>query len=394
MNPTPARNAQKGPYAPRSAPAPRPRPRSGRVGRFKGLLNAVTVAPRPFHAGPCQGTGFRPQSRPLRRGFFRMAGRPAPKRLYYMRCKQPHAQCTTTLQARLVHALNALGTQGETEVVVPRHGRMCVFSRRVTDRVLLAVGGANPREGMRTLTFGHSAAEEVPSLAPPPENTGYMHAAFYMLVMGNEVVLCMDHTRVPTVQEYLTGFLLASGIPSQHAVTTLEHRIDEDVAAVLARDGIKSVRVEGTIHKATLDLHALADDTTHPIRRALGEMSNLLRSRARTPQQEQQAAEAYAGISVAVEIDTKGRQDLSSVGYQAVATMATDMLDFDTSETGIDILLTTRRNPVPIRASQVQISKGYNFRRVENGNDLPTEDVYTALGDYQRFLVSEGDWGS
>ena len=322
-----------------------------------------------------------------------MPARPARKRIHYLRAVYAEgAHPDQSFQQILIGALGTLPEMQDTQVAVPHLGVVAIPHRDVEgEYVSLAVGAGAPDEAMSTLGINVADADDDDTAQPPPRNRAYKTADAFCYVEEDEFLVCVDGgMRVPAVENYLHSLLAKANIPPESQAFELRPVSDIDKEDVLDREGVKELKLCGTMSEAGVELHEAHHEPQPTLagawRQFKGQMAAVFAREGANEDELNALAAHFAELQVTTTLYAKGGSRAEPIVLESMESIGRELLDDAPDD--VEIILVTSRGSM-IKTSELVLGKYVNLNRQENKNDLHYLDVWAALRDYRVQLVTK-----
>lgn len=215
---------------------------------------------------------------------------------------------------------------------------------------------------------GRSRAADLQLVEPPP-NTEFHDGDLMAFIKGDDVVLCRSGLSEAALSAYVYDLANARNIPPAISSFALFKRADVDKLAMVRRDGIKSVRLSGVAHSASV-----TRAERESVKQAI--FGNLM-----------EELKALAGITDAVPEDAENlkvevlfsfdKRNGTALDQQELEKLAEHMLESD--EEGFTIKTLSGRT---IRSDDVVISKVVSLKAF--GKTVDYSEAWEALITFYR----------
>lgn len=321
-----------------------------------------------------------------------MSRRPAPKRIHYVRAVYGQGvDPNTNFEILVRRAIRRLGSMANTQIEISSLGLVAVRQRQLETPLYLAIGAGSPNEAMSTMGIGVSAVGDVDVTEAPPEARAFKHADAYILIENNDLLIVVDGgVRVETVEVYLRLLLQKDRAAANIATFSFRKAANLEKERVIAQEGIKEMRLEGTFYAATRELNndqgltGLAGGWqrfTNGVKTLFEEEVN--------DNQRQLLAERWADLNITTIIKAEGGSRAEEVVLDSIEAVGRDLLQ--EVPDGVEVTVITRNN-TEIHGSELVLVKNVSLRRRENKNDLATDEVWRKLNEYRLELREKGAW--
>lgn len=321
-----------------------------------------------------------------------MPRRPAPKRIQYVRAVfQAGAAPRDSFESLVRAALRQLGPMSATQINMGTLGTVAIRQRDSNAAPMKLVIAAGARtEHVSTMGFDVPEEQDEDHLQPPPPQRAFKHADAFMLLEDGDLLIILDGSiTILTVATYLRQ-LIELANPGDRAFPYFELKpvTNRDKAAVIAREGIKELRIESTLHAAD----ALLDEHKMAPRTAFSRLRSTLRSFIEREHDENEAqllAEDWDRLQVTTVIRAKGGAKAKEAVLDSVESIGEELM-LDTPP-DVQLTVVTRSNTHIFPDELVRI-KSANLKRRENTNDLDVNEVWEKLMEYREQLQHIGEW--
>ncbi len=322
-----------------------------------------------------------------------MARRPSRKRIHYVRAVyNSGAGPDASFESSLRQALKARAQVDETAVEIASHGIVQIRNRRTTKApVLLAIGAGMPGEEMSTMGIDVDTAADTDDAEPPPKNRAFKIADAFVLVSGNEVLVCLDGMRTSTLRSYLSQFLAAALGTADVAGFELDPVHDLDQQEILAREGVKELELAGTMLEANNKLSKSDGPVARAWNKLVSSFHDILAKEADGSAEEHELAEELGNLNVRAIIHVAGGRRAEPVLHEIMAKAGIAAMDEEVSDASVTLVTTENTR---ISTDSLILAKYVNLSRQENKNDLSYFETWAALEEYQAELVNRGHWES
>lgn len=319
-----------------------------------------------------------------------MPRRTARKRLQYVRAVyNTGAKPSNTFQELIESALNKLKNTVNTQIALPAVGTWMVRHRQIgADKIMLAIGGGEPHEQMSTLELApkKAKANDTEKTVKPPARRAFKLYDVYCLIAGDDLIVCLDHVRLPALTRYLAKLLGKAGLPAMTQAFELVPVSNKDKQDVLDAEGVKEIRVRSALYAATAD-----DDSARGV---WVNFKNGLRDVFATslpdPKSRDALAERLGNVNVELVIKPSGGTQAEAIvldGMEAAGREMLEEIDDDASR----VIVETQKG-TKIKADEIMLSTHATLHRLSNALDYT--ETWDALTEYERELREKDYWQS
>lgn len=318
-----------------------------------------------------------------------MPGRQVRKRLHYVRAVyNSDAHPPETFQTLLDTALYRKRVS-QTEIAMGSHGTMAVRDRqKATGHTMLAIGSGVPGEAMSTMGLAVATAQDTDASTNPPPARAFKLADAFCLVHDDDLILCLDGIRIPTVGTYLSRLLDRSLNRPDASAFELRPVSNLEQEQVLEREGVKEIRFAGTMFGATAELEN--EEPPNTLRRFLGSMRALLEREAKSDAEREALARHWSDLNVSTVVTAKGGSKAEPVVLSSMLEAGKELLESD-DDAGFNISLLTRDGS-KVTPNDLILGHYVNLTRKEGRNDLSHIDVWNRLQEYVAELRQNRQW--
>lgn len=325
-----------------------------------------------------------------------MTRRPASKIIHYVRVTyNANTAPKQSFEVLLRRAMRVLGSMAETEVTIPKQGVVSIRNRKLkTDSpILLAIAAGVPGESMATVGIKVAAVEDADNDSPPPDMRAFKLSDAFLLIEQSDILLITDgQFRAGSVEVYLRMLLEKGGIDPQACAFGLKKVANQDKKKVLEVEGIKEMRINTTMYRATQELdQGSSSKLSGHLKGFVTEVKNLFSQEAESNSQQdlQRLSENWDQLQVSTVIKAEGGSKAEEIVLKTIEAVGTDVLD--ESPDALDVTVVTRKG-TKIRLSEVTPIKKVNLRRRKSVNELVQLEVYTELEKYRNELIAQKGW--
>lgn len=322
-----------------------------------------------------------------------MSRRPAPKRIHYVRAVYGQGPAPAASFEILVRrAINRLGSMAATQIAMSNLGIVAVRQRRLESPLYLAIGAGAPNEAMSTMGIGVVAVADADVTEAPPAARAFKHADAYVLIEGNDLLLVVDGgVRIESVETYLRLLLQKDRANPRTAPFSFRKASNLEKERVIAQEGIKEMKLEGTFYAATRELQGGQEvgGLAGGWRSFANGIKTLFEEEQTDDHQRQLLAERWADLNMTTTIKAEGGSRAQEVVLDSMEAVGRDLLA--EVPDGVEVTVTTRNNTI-IRGSELVLVKNISLHRRDNTNDLATDEVWGKLGLYRLELQAKGAW--
>lgn len=324
-----------------------------------------------------------------------MSRRPVQKTINYVRATYNKNTAPSKPLEQLVRsAMNKLGSMAQTEIAMSTLGVVGVRHRDTAgDKPLcLAIGAGVPGEKMTTMGLKVASAIDQDHAAQAPANRAFkLSDAFVLLDQNDLLVITEGSFRVATVAVYLRELISKAAMKSGDVSFELRKVTNQNKKQVLEDEGIKELRLNTTMYRATqvLDTNDRGATTVSSHLKAfVGTLKDLFAEDVEEAQREMLASH-WEEVQVSTVIKAEGGSRAEAIVLEAMKSVGEDVMDED--DDSIDVTVITKKG-TPIRLGEVTPTKKARLLRRDGANDLINTEVYKELFEYRDELITQKLW--
>lgn len=327
-----------------------------------------------------------------------MSRRNASKKIHYVRAAyNSNKHPNDTFRGLVKRALVKLPGVASTRIPLPAHGDMGVAYRHSDwenkDKPLKLVLAAGA-EGEAIGTFGANTSEIQDSdiTTDPPLGRSFKLAEAFVLIEGDEVLVCTDGTMrgYKTVSRYFRSLLDKANLPPETQSFEFEPVSNQDKRRILEQEGVASMELSGTMYAATAELNSANGGLGQALREFKQQVQRLLGQEV-TQEQQEVLSENWANFNVKTVITPKGKTRAEPVVLDSLDSLASDIIDEIPDDTEISI---ETRGGNTIKSGDVILSTMVSTFRKQARNDLDHYEMWKHLDNYRQDLIKISAWES
>lgn len=296
------------------------------------------------------------------------------------------------LEQLIRSAMRKLGSMEQTEVALTLGTVVVRHRRKAADQpLMLDIGAGVPGEQMTTLGLKVKAEEDVDQATLPPQNRAFKHSEAFVLIDGNDLLVVTEGSfRVATVGVYLAQLISKGELRSGDVAFELRKVTNQDKKEILEKEGIKELRLNTNMYRATqvLDGGTQPATVSTKLRSFVGVIKDLFAQDIDENKREQMA-QHWDEIQVNTVIKADGGSRAEEIVLEVMNSVGTDVLEEE--DDSIEVTVVTKKG-TEIRLGQVTPTKKVKLLRREGANDLINTDVYGSLDAYRAELIKQKLW--
>lgn len=324
-----------------------------------------------------------------------MSRRPTDKPIHYVRAIYNQKTAPKhTLEQLVRAAMRKLGNMGQTEVSMGSLGTAVIRHRRddADNPLLLDIGAGVPGEQMTTVGLKVVAAQDVDQSTQPPANRAFKLSEAFVLIDKNDLLIVTEGSfRTPSVAVYLRLLISKANLKAGDSAFELRKVTNQETAAVLEAEGIKELRLNTNMYRATRELDD-ADGGDHKVTSTLKSFVGTLRdmfAEDMSDAKRELLAKHWDEMQVNTVIRADGGSRAEEIVLDVMNIVGQGVLEEE--DDSVEVTVITKRN-TEIRLGQVTPLKKVRLFRRNDANDLVNTDVYTALKSYRTELINQRQW--
>ena len=324
-----------------------------------------------------------------------MSRRPVQKTINYVRATYNKNTAPSKPLEQLVRsAMIKLGSMAQTEITMGTLGVVCVRHRDSAGEkpLCLAIGAGVPGEKMTTMGLKVTSAIDLDHSAQAPANRAFKLADAFVLLDQNDLLVITEGSfRVATVAAYLRELISKAAMKSGDVSFELRKVTNQNKKQVLENEGIKELRLDTTMYRATQVLDSNEDGGTSAsahLKAFVGTLKDLFAEDVKEAQREMLASH-WEEVQVSTVIKAEGGSRAEAIVLEAMKSVGEDVMDED--DDSIDVTVITKKG-TPIRLGEVTPTKKARLLRRDGANDLINTEVYRALFEYRDELITQRLW--
>lgn len=324
-----------------------------------------------------------------------MSRRPTEKPIHYVRAiYNQNTAPKYTLEQLIRAAMRKLGSMGQTEVAMGNLGTAVIRHRRdaADEPLLLDIGAGIPGEQMTTVGLKVKAAEDVDQSTQPPTSRAFKLSEAFVLIDKNDLLIMTEGSfRTAGVAVYLRLLISKANLKAGDSAFELRKVTNQETAAVLEAEGIKELRLNTNMYRATRELSG-ADEADSKVTSTLKSFVGTLKDMFAEDMSEAKRA-LLAKHWDEMQVNTVIRADGGSRAEEIVL----DVMNIvgqgviEEEDDSVEVTVITKKN-TEIHLGQVTPIKKVRLFRRSNANDLVNTDVYTVLKNYRTELITQRHW--
>ncbi|MFV3329897.1 hypothetical protein ACNFIA_03060 [Pseudomonas sp. NY15437] len=324
-----------------------------------------------------------------------MSRRPVQKPIHYVRATyNQNTAPNKPLEQLIRSAMSKLGNMAQTEIAMGTLGIVGIRHRdtTLTNPLCLAIGAGVPGEKMTTMGLKVTAAADLDQATQAPANRAFKLSEAFVLIDQNDVLLVTEGSfRVPTIASYLRELISKATLRSGDVAFELRKVTNQNKKKVLEDEGIKELRLNTTMYRATQELDGQTNGTATVSSRLKSFVGTLKDLFAEDVSDTQRAllAQHWGEVQVSTVIKADGGSRAEAIVLDAMRSVGEDVLDEE--DDSIDVTVITKKGTA-IRLGEVNPTKRVRLLRRDGANDLINTEVYKELNDYRDELVMQKLW--
>ncbi len=280
--------------------------------------------------------------------------------------EQAHAQLATTAARTFAHG------DGELQGLA-WHARPAGLCLHVASYV--------PDQSTSLVPIPSSATSGNTSQEPPPAGENFLEGDIFLLVKGDDIVLCPSGARESVAISYINQVLRAAGEDDLVTRFTVEAVANIDQIKVLQKEGVKKISLNSSLYEATMEY---TERTTTKRTLLNGMAADVLALFAEDKNLELREVSAAENLTVKLEISFDSRRKGGKRGQERLEAVAARMLA-DGEHDGFSILTGGDKM---LTANEVRINKKVSLPAY--GNSVSRTGAWTALAEYLDELKDSG----
>lgn len=320
----------------------------------------------------------------------------AQKRIHYVRVSYNRgARPRRNFENLIVAALEARSIMVDTEVQLPGTETLAIQHRdvAVAGQVRVAIGMGVPDEGMSTMGLRSRRAQDVTQVEAPPQGRAFKLADAFCLLDEDDLLICTDGSmRVNTVEAYFRGLMALAGFTPAEQAFQFITRMNSDQAATLAAEGVKELKVRGTVYAAS-DMLDRPNRERGAISSAWHALITGVRQAIEAEVENDAERQALANHFGELNIETRISVDGGSRGEPIVLNSleeAAKAAQEDAPEGATVTLVTKKNNEISVDTLTLRCSK--SIKRREGESSLDHTSAWDKLVEYRRELIDTRRW--
>lgn len=324
-----------------------------------------------------------------------MSRRPIQKTVHYVRATYNKNTAPSKPLEQLVRsAMSKLGSMAQTEIAMGSLGVVGIRHRDTgaEQPLCLAIGAGVPGEKMTTMGLKVTAATDQDHATQAPANRAFKLSDAFLLLDQNDLLLVTEGSfRVATVAAYLRELISKASMKAGDVAFELRKVTNQNKKQVLEDEGIKELRLNTTMYRATQVLDEQENGSTtvsSHLKAFVGTLKDLFAEDVSESQREVLASH-WGEVQVSTVIKADGGSRAESIVLEAMKSVGEDVLDEE--DDSIDVTVITKKG-TPIRLGEVTPTKKVRLLRRDGANDLINTEVYKEFIDYRDELIAQRLW--
>lgn len=324
-----------------------------------------------------------------------MSRRPVQKPIHYVRATyNVNTAPSKPLEQLVRSAMTKLGSMAQTEIAMGSLGVVGIRHRATAsnDPLCLAIGAGVPGEKMTTMGLKVTTPADVDHATQAPANRAFKLSEAFVLIDQNDVLLITEGSfRVATVAGYLRELISKAALRAGDVAFELRKVTNQNKKKVLEDEGIKELRLNTTMYRATQELDGQSNGAVTVSSRLKSFVGTLKDLFAEDVGEAQRAllAQHWGEVQVCTVIKADGGSRAEAIVLEAMRSVGEDVLDEE--DDSIDVTVITKKG-TSIRLGEVNPTKKVRLLRRDGANDLINTEVYSELNDYRDELVVQELW--
>lgn len=280
---------------------------------------------------------------------------------------------------------------GETEISLPSLGTAGIRHRRDTP-LLLNIGAGVPGEKMTTMGLKVATSSDIDQATTPPANRAFKLSEAFVLIDGADLLIVTEGSfRVASVASYLRMLIAKADLRVGKAVFDLRKVTNCEKAAVLEREGIKELRLNTNMYRATHELDQILNEeqtVSSRMKSFVGLLKDMFAEDVGEAKREL-LAQHWGEVQVNTVIKAQGGSRAEEIVLEAMKSVGEEVLE--ENDNSVDVTVVTQKG-TEIHLGQVTPTQKIRLYRREGANDLVNVEVYSALTAYRDELISKNLW--
>jgi hypothetical protein len=330
----------------------------------------------------------------IQEGF--MSRRTAIKKIHYVRAVYNSGQHPKQFFDELVrNALIKLPEVADTKVALPAHGDMGVRTRHsdwqnTGQSLKLALAAGATGEAIGTFGANSRAKDDTDVTTDPPENRAFKLAEAFVLIEGDQVLVCTDGTMrgYKTVSRYFRSLFDKAGFSPSEQAFEFEPVSNQDKRRTLEKEGVKELKILGTMYAATRQMDPKNDGINQKLRDWKRSVQSLLQDEISEEDHETLAGN-WGNFNVHTIISPKGGSRAEPIVLESLDAVADSMIDEVPDD--FELVIKTRGGS-EIKSGDVILSSTATTYRKKARNDLDHLEMWRHLDEYRTELIQLKAW--
>lgn len=324
-----------------------------------------------------------------------MVARSSQKRIYYARAVfNKGAKVKYTLE-QMIRKVLANRTMVDTELKMGSGETLAVRERELVsqDSVSLAIGLGVRGEAMSTMGLGIQAPVDINHPEYPSAGRVFKLSDSFCVIDENEILYCNDGgMSKSTLEAYLVGLVGMGNFGAGASMFGLVSRLNQDMAATLAVEGVKEIRISAASYAAS-QVVAKKKKSGNSLRDGFARMWQGVREEfleeAPNRAAQQAIANSFDELNVTTIIGVKGGSRGEPMMFQALQEVAQQAID--DAPPGADVgIVTTKGNPISAQSLSLSVVK--SIKRLNKQNDIDYADAWNKMKDFRAELSGTNRW--
>lgn len=280
----------------------------------------------------------------------------------------------------------------DTQLLEPAIGMLAITHRDLSkeDYLLLSIGGAPQNEMMPTMGFSVANETDEDDPRTAGEGRGWKVADGYVLIEGNELLICVDGImRASHVEWYLRKMISQDQADPSRTSFGIFSRITREAQKTLDAEGVKSIEVKATAYAVSLSEKSDSRRWLSKFKEFVDGLRSSLEVEAPEGPERETFVNHLADLSVTATINVKGGTRGEPVVVNALREVADDSIA--ESPEFAEITLRTGKNN-PIKASQMTLSATKSIQKLRYQIALDHTHAWRRIEEYRTELIETQRW--
>lgn len=330
------------------------------------------------------------------RGALRMAraakkAKTKSKKLYYRRATWVGQDNKSTLEVMLRIAHERFTTVGERTFAESGGLELRGADFNVSDGLYLQVACLHPDQATSTIEKDLKATKSKIDVQEPPAGKHYLDGDAFVLVKGNDLILCPSGAREGAVAKFIQRMLAKADNDEVANTLSLEKIANVSKVKMIETEGVKSISLNTSLYEASL-----LDLSKQNASGLMGGLAEQLKSLFAKDKDLKEISE-HENLNIKIELtfdaaEAKSHKKIPKFGdagkkrlCQTAASIIKEYEEDDGFDEGF-VIVTNENNQ--IRPDEIRVYDNYKIQT--QGKSLNRVDAWAKLKEYHERLKSDG----